>query len=549
VAQPRIFDASEFEPVAAPAAGPRVFDPDELEPAGQAEPKTSQGAAALLHGAQGASLGFSDELAGVASAIVDNPLARKIRQKLGIMAPAEVPVATTREGKPIAPPVDDAPKSFGEAYRAGRDSAREDLDETRKDWGKTALVSELATAVLNPIKVPVKGTGILKTGVRAGLEGAAYAAGASKADLTKGEAGKFLVDTGLGFAAGGAVGAGAAAGGKLVRKGAEKVVTDLEQRVLNELAEGGPKSVGQRVREKLLKASKSILGEVIEGPDGDTVRKAMQQPKAEKGRDILKPIVEKVGAQLDEGYEAFRAAGKEIKPAAAAAYYNRLIKQAADPTNSAAETKAIEQLADNWRDIVGRHQGTPVDLQRLRKFTTETQEAASAVTSDPGVRGKLARKLSAIASEAMDDMLGRSAKGDAKLEAAAKLIRDNNPRMHALLTIDDALKSRLAGEASGRSDLVRFAEKISTPAALLGLFGGASLAVSDTDKALERGAVGLGLAALARGLPAGAGTTLRQRVAEKLRGATDRYKRLDRYGKLAGGLAGRAAIGDQEEAP
>jgi hypothetical protein len=565
----RIHAAADVEEAPTPAAGPRIHAAADVEEVAEG-PKTSQESAALLHGAQGASFGTSDELTGVAAAILDNPWARKLREKLGIWSPGEIPVATTREGKPIARPTDDRPKSALEAYRAGRDSAREDLDQTRQDWGKTALVSEFATAILNPVKVPIKGDGILKTGLRAGLEGAAYAAGSSQADLTKGEAGRFLVDTGLGFAAGGTVGTAAAAGGKLVRKGAEAVVENLERRVLNELAEGGPKSVTQKVRDKLAKAGRAILGEVIEGPDGDTVRKAMQQPKAETGRKILKPIIDEVGGKLDEGYEALRAAGKDIKPAAAAAYYNRIMKRAQDPGNSAAEAKAIEQLADNWRDIVGRHQGAAVDLQRLRKFTTETQEAASAVSSDPSIRSRLALKLSAIASDAMDDMLTRASKGDAKLEAAAKLIRDNNQRMYGLLSVDGALASRVGGEASARSGVVRLAERVSTPAAVLGGAGALSLAVSDTDKAIERGAVGLGLVALARGLPAlvraaergvttraintvrsmpaPPGATLRQRLTEKLRGATERYRQLDRYGKVAGGLAGRAAVGD-EEAP
>lgn len=576
------FDPAKF--LAEPSKG---FDPNAFLGEAPTE-KTTQGEAFLHNAAQGISFGTADELTGVASAILDNPLARKIREKLGIWAPAEVPVATTREGKPLDPPADTGPKSFGDAYRAGRDSAREDLDQTRKDWSKTALLSELGGAIFTPFGLPKSvGLGIKagvnaskwakaaadvgRTAARAGVEAAAYGAGSSNADVTKGQVGQFLVDTAKAGAGGAAIGGAGAAAGKLARVGAEKVVENLEQRVLNELAEGGPKSVGQKIREKLAKSSRAILAEVIEGPDAELVRKAMQQPKAEVGIKILQPHIDKVGKTLDEGYEAFRVAGKDIKPASAAAYHTRLMKLAQDPANSAAESKAIEQLADNWRDIVGRHEGTPVDLQRLRKFTTETQEAASAVSSDPSIREKLSLKLSRIASEAMDDMLSRAAKGDAKLEEAASRIRAHNERMNALLTIRSALRSRVAGEASGRSSLVRGAEKIATPAALLAGVGGLASALEghqDLEGGLKRFGVGLGLAALGRALPAGAraiergvttrainavraqpavARTLRERLAEKMRMATHGARRFETYGKVAGEAAARRALSNEDE--
>ncbi len=463
------------------------------------EPKTSQGAVALLHGAQGASFGTADELTGVAAAILDNPLVRKLREKLGIFAPPEAPpVATTREGKPLAPPVDIAPKSVMEAYRGGRDSVREDLEQTRKDWPKTALGSEVATSILNPVKVPIKGGGIVRSAVRAGADAAAYGAGASDADLTNGEVLKFGGDVAKAGAVGlgaGAAGAGAAKVGTYLLGGK---VDRLKQRVLNEFAEGETKTTPTQ-RKHLDKAGNAILEEVVQGPDAKAVRSAAAGPAA-KGREKLAPIVDRVGSKIDDGYEAFDKAGRATVDSAE--YADRLAK-ALNATKSLAEKRGIEKLITDFGELVERNQGAPLSLREVRAFTTEIQGyAASAIGGlNDHAAAKLKRRLSAVATDAMDDMLDRAAAGDKKLTAAAEQIRENNRRMHALLTVDKVLKLREAAEGSQRSAFARAADKGRDAVVGAGTAGLVSLAV-DPENAIRNAGLGLGIGAVARSLPA-----------------------------------------------
>src|SRR3954470_8043725 len=129
---------SEASPVAAPAEGPGT------------------GESLLRGGAQGASLGYQDELAGVLEALVDK-------------------VAGKDQGK-----------SFAELYRRHRDEARK-ANEAAKEahpyaYGGADIAGSLASGLALPLGEGLAGA--LKLG--AGL-GAASGLGTSQSDLTQGD--------------------------------------------------------------------------------------------------------------------------------------------------------------------------------------------------------------------------------------------------------------------------------------------------------------------------------------------------------------------------
>jgi hypothetical protein len=110
--------------------------------------------------------------------------------------------------------------------------------------------------------------------------------------------------------------------------------------------------------------------------------------------------------------------------------------------------------------------------------------------------------VSAAATEAMDDTLTAAAGSDEKLQAAAKQIRENNKRMHALLTVDDALKVRQAAEGSMQPWSVRAASKAAGMVGGGGLAGAMYSAQADPENLVRNIAIGAAGGAAARSLPA-----------------------------------------------
>lgn len=184
------------------------FDPDKADPVTPETPRPDvpmidgyRNAGKLLRtGAQGATLGFSDELRGLAEG-----------------AAALVPGG----------------RSPGEAYRGGRDAERQALGEFREDFPKSALAAEMIGGVV----VPGVGFGasagragakmglgqIVKQGAKiGGLTGAAY--GVGSADDGIGDRIKGGLTGGLAGTVGGAVlPLAIAGGGKVARNLAERV--------------------------------------------------------------------------------------------------------------------------------------------------------------------------------------------------------------------------------------------------------------------------------------------------------------------------------------
>jgi hypothetical protein len=465
--------------------------------------KTGIGETALLHGAQGGSFGLSDELTGAAVAALDAgpALAATGYGPMGLLGRGLQGVRRAFD------PNDSVPaQAPGDAYRAGRDSAREDLDQTAEDHAGVALAAQIGGSLMNPIKLPVKGPATAAKGFMpalgrmgvAGLQGAAQggaqALGTSRADLTRGEFIDAARDTGAGMALGGGVGVA----GQGVIEGARGVggaiAKNLKKRVVNEFAEGLESKTTPTQQQHLNRAQDDIYAEVSTGPDAKAVRGTVYKGAAE-GREILKPIVDKVGAANKENYAAFTKAGRDQVDTAD--YMMRLASKA-DEADQAGDTELFEAINGLIDDVDKANARGPLTLTRLRGMTTKVQKhAASAVGGlNTHAAAELEGRLMATATEAMDDSLGIAAQGVPELEAAAQSIRANNRRIYALKTVDKGLKLREYKEGNAPGLLVRGAKAAATPGALA---AGAAIA-GDDESRLENALYGAAAGAGVRGL-------------------------------------------------
>jgi hypothetical protein len=393
-----------------------------------------------------------------------------------------------------------------------------------------------------------KGAGLLRRVGQSAAEGALYAEGTGG-------------DAATGAAVGGGITAGAGLVGKVVKKGATAVVDKLADRIVTEIGEQPGGTVGKKVRDRLVKFRDKVVDEVITGPDASTVRKAYRNPDAQKGLEQLKPVVDGLRDKLDEGYEAFRAAGKGTINAKT--YERNLLAMADNPNLSAIESRSIKKLAADFAEEASR--AAPdgaMDIQRLRQFTSRAQEAAAgAYGGDPSMASqavKLKARLSAIASDAMDDWLDANAKGNPKLATAAKEIRENNRRISANLLVQGAIDSR-AGQAK-RDGL--FKTLATTAGVAVGGTGAIQAVAQDPEKAAENAAlpvaVGLGTTLAAFGVRRGArmareaGTTAAINVARKAGGIPAAREGAKRVGKVAeqvtSALARRAGVAARRKA-
>lgn len=204
--------------------------------------------------AQGASYGLFDEAVGLGSAAKEG--AEMLGRKAGLLEPLSTDEDAFAAENPAAGA--GVATRLLDAYRGERDKYREGDEAAQRASPKAFIGSTLGGAVLAPGPKGAAAKGAVartaqfaKTGAKTG---AAYGAGTSKADLTKGEILPFLRDlgvgTGTGTLGGAAIGFTSAKLGPWLRKLAEKrAFTALNPRVamghgdkMAELAAKSPKA-------------------------------------------------------------------------------------------------------------------------------------------------------------------------------------------------------------------------------------------------------------------------------------------------------------------
>lgn len=252
--------------------------------------KTESGARGL---AQGASMGYADELTGGAEALWE-------------MAKGD-------------------PRTFGELYRQFRDESRANYKSAEEANPGTYMAGQVGGAVgtsLIPGVGLAKGAGLLANAGKLAAVGAAEGLGASEADLTQGDIAGAAIDTAKGAAIGGGIGLAVPGGAKLAKKGLEAVA---ESPLLARVAKMQP---GPRLAEKGL--------EYLDLAD------PIVMPKATKTLSELTPqelmeYMAKNAQQSATGMKGMTPAGMATKQAAA------------DTVTEAAKPRSAPSLLDAFR--------------------------------------------------------------------------------------------------------------------------------------------------------------------------------------------------------
>lgn len=338
-----------------------------------------------------------------------------------------------------------------------------------------------------PALAPLKGAGGF--GARtmmAGLEGGMYAEGAGRDPR-----------------AGAAMGAAGNVLGTIVTAPARalyrRLASSAPQRVINEAAEGtGNAAATATARKHLATAEEGIAREVISGPQGDAVRKALKG-EAQAGMGKLEEVVGPLTKANDEAYSAFEKAGRGTVDAKLV--LDGLEKQAREAL-AAGKSQTAKGIRAYAKQVAAdaAESGGKLGLKQLRGLTSEAQEIAKSAVGGLNEHASAKRlgRVSAAASKVNDAVLEVAAEGDDALKAAAQSIRDNNARISPLLVGKKALKARDYKERTG-SALRRAGKAAATPAAL----GAVSAVAGDDESRAENFLIGAaGGAALSRGVPA-----------------------------------------------
>lgn len=337
-----------------PSGGPvaEMLSPDQIKggqylddaATGASPPAKPSWAESLGRGAlQGATLGFSDELAGVIESVVTD-----------------------------------------KTYEQARDESRSKNKAAQEAhpwlYGGGELAGGAATAL-------VPGLGAAGGLGKAVATGAAAGLGSSDADLTKGEFGKAAVDTAVGGAAGlAAHGAGKAIGGLV--GGAEE---RADKRLLSSVGDRANKSV----RDKMAGDAANVL-EVVKAKGLDQVAKdpvalqaASKAAKAETGKAIG---------------EAFRVIDEETGTMGAPV--RDVLKALKGVRAQYRDNPVTAELGDSMNKLIVQTQkrfgkGGQVPLRALNDMVTSLENKGFAGMAEPGTRKELQKR----AAMALEDVL------------------------------------------------------------------------------------------------------------------------------------------------
>lgn len=454
------FNPDKFLAETAPSSG-GGFDPDKFlaETAAPApRPVPGRGEAAYRGAVQGATMGFGDELAGAAGA----PILQLYRKYLAAKGVHLTPQAAAEaEAAGIHGPQNTGPDLIDE-YRAIRDQERGKNAAAESAHKGYYVGGNLAGAALTAPLLPGGATKSLGGAIKAGAAlGAANGLGSSDADLTRGDVGSALLDSGIGSAAGGAAGALGYGAGKVVRGLVNGAIKPTEAAQLLR-AKGVPLTAGQMnpggFLSKIEEAGQhSALGghEIAEAQAA--AREGWQNAALNEGRPIpgaLRPggIQEKLAGVHGDFAPAYQAARDAPVLAAAAdgsggltAIRTAFNAAAEDPSVYATDeqVKAAKRFLDNQVTLVERAMEKKGDAPlKAEALLTMRGNIRGAIRDAVARRDSTAVHLLGNAEEALTGSLEHQLPPDA-LDA----LHAADSKYGTLKTIEDAV--RRGGDQEG----------------------------------------------------------------------------------------------------
>lgn len=426
------------------------FEPHEPAPKSEAKKADISKAESFGRGAaQGATMGFGDELSGAIQAI---------GEKYPFLSPLAI-AAHLSSGRPLSELVargtENAERPAADIYRENRDQARAVDEAAQKANPGAYLAGDVGGSLITAPLVPGGAAKTLPKAIAAGMAlGSVGGLGSSRADLTRGEYGQAAVDTGVGGVVGGAAGAGgylasqfpktlSALGTKLGRRaigGGSAAKKVLSEDVIKEAVDSGairPFSGSHAILERLGEATKN-QGEKV----GGIIERAGK--RGIKGPDATELAV----GLLDEtGGEPFAEAGRNPR-------VNVFRQAAKDISNE--PTDASGRLGLKQAEDIKRLMQTEAKREYSRLPGFQSPEGAAHVEAAERVKSAVEREIERQAHLAPEEAAafvpakekyGRLAKAFAAATAGA-----NKHASHAMLDFPEelvALGEIATGEPGG----------------------------------------------------------------------------------------------------
>lgn len=308
----------ELQKIASGSADPEFdsMSEDELQRIASGKPKHSQVAAAGMHGLQGLTGGFMDEIQGLGEA------AGRLVGVKGAGGPMK-DMGLSEHG----PTLDW--ETLRDAYRLARDRERSTLNEQSKEHPKTALAGEVAGMVASPINKIAKGVSLAKGG--AAIGGINALGNSEKEDLPG-----MAIDTAIGTGAGLVLGKGLEKASPYIEKGVQKT-----SRGARDLAE----RFGARALGAERGTIKSIGFDKVKSAAGQAIDEGVFSPLASTDDIVARnaAVKSRGGEMMGKAYGAIDDAGEST--------FN--------PQNVA--EKMNEELGGFWRSPLNKGEASQFD--------------------------------------------------------------------------------------------------------------------------------------------------------------------------------------------
>ncbi|MGE3681949.1 MAG: hypothetical protein AB7G93_09500 [Bdellovibrionales bacterium] len=400
---------------AAPGPG-KSFDWDSYEDA----VKPGGAESAVMHGLQGATAGFLDELSGLGEA------AGRVVGVKGVGGSfADLDLA---EGGPTLDR-----ELLKEAYINARDKKRQILETQAKAHPGVTAASEVAGMVISPANKIAKGA-TLATGSAA--LGGLHAAGSSDADNAR----DLLVDTAVGTGTGLVLGKAAEKASPIVQKGVDKVAK-------------GSKELAKRFAARALGAErgtiKSIGFDKVKAAGGQALDEGVLSPLASTDDLVVrnKAVKSKGGKMMGQAYEAIDEAGAStFNPLEVASKVDEQLGGFYRSPINKAETTQLE----NTLETILMRGDKNIPLREAQTLKEELNKVANwknklQITD----KEKMAREAYRIVSEHIDDAV---AKGSETVEKAglSGVLKKGKDLFSKASTTEQLLENKVAREQGNK---------------------------------------------------------------------------------------------------
>ena len=370
----------------------RVISDDEMMEIEASAPSKAESAARGV--AQGASMGFADEVSGGIEALWEKA-----------------------KGDPT---------SFGELYKKSRDESRANFDRAEKTNPNSYTAGLIGGAGATAF---VPGMGATTLGKLA-VQGAAQGLGDSKADLTEGDIGGAARDAAIG----GTIGAAVGVAGKALSAGASKAMPYIKK------ATNAAGDFLQSGAEKLAVKATGATGRQAENFAPNAGRDLLDSGLVKFGDDAAK-IAERVGARADQAGKAINSSLLELEEKGVTASVDRVINklqaQVDELSTTPGNEKIINQLTKEIENLYARGESTVginVAEQAKRNFQSATNYFSD--EAEKKATGRLATsfkdEVERVAMEA-DPTLAKKFMDEKKAYGLLKPIQDASEKRASTL--------------------------------------------------------------------------------------------------------------------